>query len=192
MEPNKVTNDKYEKAKLEADDADAGRDPGTTSGAKSGAAHREKYEKYNGNVLMLEYKYKCPIEEVWINLKNMIVWKTVQRHFTNFQLIKGKNCYDIGAQYSFYYKNYLMLTYETLEVEEEEYTKRILTECIGNSSNNVRYIFEYKLFKNTLENNTYMTYTLTYNIEMDFEISNMVRLEKHNLFRINSKKNKEK
>jgi len=146
----------------------------------------KKFNK-NNNTLHLEYIYYHPIEDVWEELKDMAKWKSKQSFFKNFELVKGEHSWDIGSQYKLVYKECVALIYETKILYEDEFSKKIVFECIENYMNGVKFSAEYNLYKNTSQNSTLLTYDIHYFSEVGYVILDLVEFEKKKLFKLNDK-----
>ena len=141
----------------------------------------------NSSYLDLQFEFKHPIETVWNELRDIPKWKSRISYFTNFEITNNLKPWEPGCQFKFLYKGYVVLIYQTVEVEDEPFYKKIVTKCISNEYTNVLYKFEYNLFYNTSNNTTFLTYHLCYTTEVGSTILEIIEFEKKELFSKNNK-----
>ena len=153
----------------------------------------ERMKAYKGSKLNLQYKFKHPIESVWEQLKSQPLWQTKQSFFVllpdfykNEGVVERKNYWDIGAKYALSYKSHSIFTYETLDIVDDFVFKKHVYECWG-TKYEFGWITEYCLYRDSVDNTTFLTYNLTYDRELGSPILDAIKFEKEELFKINDK-----
>jgi len=140
----------------------------------------------NSSKISIAYTFYHSIEVVWEELKDLGKWYTKQKLYKDFEVTKGKHSYEKGSQYKINYKGISFL-YETKKVSEDDFSKQIVFECLKNSLNDIRFVIEYNIYKNTLQSSTVLTIDIQYFTNFGCAFLDIMKYEKIKLFKLNDK-----
>jgi len=148
---------------------------------------RNKKKITGKKIIHLEHTYYHSIETIWKELRDLGKWNSKENITTKYKLLKGKEPWDVGSQFLFYYKDYIPLVYETLKFYEDDFAKQMVIECIENPALKIDYILDYNLYKNTLNGTTILTLDFISFDEMPNFMIDLVTFDFKRTFKINNK-----